>query len=98
MLIHTSNLTASFVCIFFRNMKVFKTYVKNWNKHKGCIDENYTMKESIKFCVGYVECMEYIGSMPSRNEVWDDEEGEVVHYGMVLSSETSIELDDTSLL
>ena len=56
------------------------------------------MKESINFFVGYVECMEYIGSMPSRNEVWDDEEGEVVHYGMVLFSETSIELDDISLL
>jgi hypothetical protein len=79
-------------------MKVFKTYVNNWNKNKGCIAENYTMKESIKFCVGYEEFMEYIGSMPSRNQVWDDEEREVVHSGMVLFSETSIELDDISLL
>ena len=36
--------------------------------------------------------------MPSRNEAWDDEEGEVGQYGKALSSGTSIELDNTSLL
>ena len=36
--------------------------------------------------------------MPSRNEAWDDEEGEVGQYGKDLSSGTSIELDKTSLL
>jgi hypothetical protein len=36
--------------------------------------------------------------MPSRNEVWDDKEGEVGHYGKALSSGTSIELDDPILL
>ena len=72
--------------------------MKNKNRPKGCIDENYTMEEYIKFCVGYVEIMEYIGSMPSRNEAWDDEEGEVAHYGKVLSSGTSIQLHNTSLL
>ena len=41
--------------------------------------------------------MEYIGSMPSRKEAWDDEEGEVDHHGKALSSETYIQLDDTSL-
>jgi len=54
-------------------MKVFKSYVNNRNR--GCIAENYTVEESIKFCVGYVERMEYIGSMPSRNDAWGDEEG-----------------------
>ena len=42
--------------------------------------------------------MEYIGSMCSRNDACDDEEGEVGDYGKALSSGTSIELDDTSLL
>jgi len=79
-------------------MKVFKSYVKNKNRPKGCIAKNYTVEESIKFCVGYVEGMEYIQSMPSRNEAWDDEEGEVGQYGKALSSGTSIELDKTSLL
>ena len=41
--------------------------------------------------------MEYIGSMHSRNDACDDE-GEVGDYGKALSSGTSIELDDTSLL
>ena len=36
--------------------------------------------------------------MPSRNEAWDDEEGEDGQYGKALSSRTSIELDNTSLL
>ena len=79
-------------------MKVFKSYVNNRNTPEGCIAENYTMEESIKFCVGYVECIEYIGSMRSRNDACDDEEGEVGDYGKALSSGTSIELDDTSLL
>jgi Domain of unknown function (DUF4218) len=79
-------------------MKVFKSYVKNRNRPEGCIAENYTVEESIKFCVGYVERMEYIGSMHSRNDACDDEEGEVGDYGKALSSGTSIELDDTSLL
>ena len=84
-------------CTFFsRNRNVFKSYVKN-KMPEGCIYENYTM-ESIKFCVGYVECMEYIGSMPSRNEAWDDEEGEFAHYGKALSSGSSIQLDIISLL
>ena len=42
--------------------------------------------------------MEYIGNMPSRNGAWYDEEGEVSHYGKALSSGTSIQLDNTSLL
>ena len=79
-------------------MKVFKSYVKNKNRPKGCIAENYIMEESIKFCVGYVEGMEYIHSMPSRNEDWVDEEGEVGQYGKALSSGTSIELDKTNML
>ena len=36
--------------------------------------------------------------MPSINEAWDDEEGDVGQYGKALSSGTSIELDKTSLL
>ena len=79
-------------------MKVFKSYVQNKNRPEGCIAENYTMEESIKFCAGYVEGMEYIQSMPSINEAWDDEEGEVGQYGKALSSGTSIELDKNSLL
>jgi len=79
-------------------MKVFKSYVKNRNSSEGCIAENYTVEESIKFCVGYVECMKCIGSMPSRNYAWDDEKVEVGHYGKALSSGTYIELDNTSLL
>ena len=79
-------------------MKVFKSYVKNRNRPEGCIAENYTTEESIKFCAGYVERMEYIGSMRSRNDACDDEEGDVGDYGKALSSGTSIELDDTSLL
>ena len=79
-------------------MKVFKSYVKNKNRPKGCIAENYIVEESVKFFVRYVEDMEYIHSMPSRNESWDDEEGEVGQYGKALSSGTSIELDKTSLL
>lgn len=78
-------------------MKVFKSYVKNKNRPEGCIAKNYTVEESIKFRVGYVKCMEYIGRMPSINEAWDDEEGEVVHYGKALSSGTSFQLDNTSL-
>jgi hypothetical protein len=54
-------------------MKFYKIYVKNGNRPEGCIAENYIVEEYIKFCVGYVECMEHIGSMPNRNEVWDDE-------------------------
>ena len=53
-------------------MKVFKSYVKNKNRPEGCIAEKYTVEESIKFCAGYVEVMEYIQSMSSRNEAWDD--------------------------
>ena len=79
-------------------MKVFKIYVKNKNRPKGCIAENYSLEESIKFCVGYVEGMEYIQRIPSRNEAWDDEEGEAGQYRKSLSSGTSIELDKTSLL
>ena len=79
-------------------MKVFKSYVKNKNRPEGCIAENYTVEESIKFCIGYIEGVEYIESMPSRNEAWDNEEGELGHYGKALSSGTSIELDKTSLL
>ena len=79
-------------------MKVFKSYVKNKNRPKGCIAENYTVEESINFCAGYIEGMEYIQSIPSRNESWDDAEGEVGQYGKALSSGTSIELDKTSLL
>jgi len=86
------------VCFFPRNMKVFKSYVKNRNQPEGCIAKNYVAEESVKFCIGYVKHMEYIRSMPSRNDIWDDEEGEVGHYGKSLSSGTSIELDDTSLL
>ena len=56
------------------------------------------MEESIKFCARNVEGMEYIQSIPSRNEAWDDEEGEVGQYWKALSSGTSIELDKTSLL
>ena len=79
-------------------MKVFKSYVKNKNRLEGCIAENYTVEESIKFCVGYVEGMEYIERIPIRNEAWDDEEWEVGQYGKALTSGTSIELDKTSLL
>ena len=42
--------------------------------------------------------MEYTQSMPSRNEAWNDEEGEVGQYGKALYNGTSIELDKTSLL
>jgi hypothetical protein len=79
-------------------MKVFKNYVKNKNMPEGCIAENYIMEESIKFCVEYVENMEYIGNRDSINEAWDDEEGKVAHYGKALCSGTSIQLDNTSLL
>ena len=85
------------MCFFSRNMKVFKSYVKNKNRPKNCIAKNYIVEESIKFCFGYVEGMEYIESIPSRNEAWDDE-GEVGQYGKDLSSVTSIELVKTSLL
>ena len=54
-------------------MKVFKSYVKNKNRPEGCIDENYTVEESIKFHAGYVQGMEYIKSIPYRNEAWDNE-------------------------
>ena len=74
-------------------MKVFKSYVKNNNRPKGCIVDNYIVEESIKFCARYVEGMEYIESMPSINETWDDKEGEVGQYGKALSSGTTIELD-----
>ena len=67
-------------------MKVFKSYVKNKNRLEGCIAENYTVEEYIKFCVRYVEGMKYIESMPSINEAWDDKEGEVGQYGKALSS------------
>jgi len=56
------------------------------------------VEESIKYFVGYVECMEYIGSMPNRNEAWDDEEGDLDHYGKALSSGNSFEMDNISLL
>ena len=79
-------------------MKAFKSYLKNKNRPKGCIAENYVVGESIKFCVGYIEGMEYIESIPSRNEAWDDEEGEARQYGKDLSSGASIELDKASLL
>ena len=79
-------------------MKVLKSYVKNKNRLEGCVTENYTLEESIKFCFGSVEGMEYIEIMPNRNEAWDDEEGEAEQYGKALSSGTSIELDKTSLL
>ena len=72
--------------------------MNNTNRLEGCIVENYTLKESIKFCVCYVEGMEYIGSMHSINNAWDDEEGDIGHYGKALTSGTSIELDNTSLL
>ena len=42
--------------------------------------------------------MECIGSMPSRNEAWDDGEGDFYHHGKALSSGTYIQLDNTSLL
>ena len=42
--------------------------------------------------------MEYIRSIPSKNESWDDEEGDVSHHGKALSSGTYIQLDNTSLL
>ena len=73
MFIHTFVLIASFVYFFCKNMKVFKSYVKNKNRIEGCIVENYTIEESIKLCDGYVEIMEYIGTMPCRSEAWDDE-------------------------
>ena len=79
-------------------MKVFKIYVKNKNRPEGCIVENYTVEESIKVCAGNVEGVEYIRSMHSRNEAWDDEEGEVGQYGKALSSGTSTELDNTSFM
>ena len=79
-------------------MKVFKRYVKNKNRPEFCIAKNYTMEESIKFCAGYVEGMEYIERMPCINQAWDDEEGEVGQYGKALSSGTSSELDQTSSL
>ena len=79
-------------------MKVFKSYVKNKNRPEGCIAKNYNVEESIKCFARYVESMEYIGSIPSRKKAWDDEEGEVAHYGNALSSGTSIQLDNTSLL
>ena len=69
-------------------MKVFKSDVENKNRPEGCIAENYIVEESIKFCAGYVEGMEYIHSMPSRNEASNDEEGEVGQYGKALSSGT----------
>ena len=72
--------------------------MNNKNRPEGCIAENYIVEESIKFCAGYVEGMEYIQTMPSINEAWDDEEGEVAQYGKALSGGTSIELDETSLL
>ena len=79
-------------------MKVFKSYLKNKNRPEGCIAKNYIVEESIKLCAGYVEGMEYIEIMPSINEAWDDEEGEVGQYGKALSSGTYIKLDKTSLL
>ena len=36
--------------------------------------------------------------MDSRNDSLDDEEGEVGHYWKALSSGTSIELDNTTML
>ena len=66
-------------------MKVFKSYVKNKNRPEGCIAEKYTVEEYTKFCA-------------SRNEAWDDEEGEVGQHGKALFSGTSIESDKTSLL
>jgi len=72
--------------------------VNNKNRHEVCIDENYIVEESIKFCDGYVHNMEYIRSMTSRSEAWDDEEEDVGNYGEALSSGTSIEMDNTNLL
>jgi hypothetical protein len=66
--------------------------------NKGCIYENCNVKELIKDCVEYLEDIENIRSTLGRNEVWDDEEGEVVHYGKSLSNGNSIELDDAGLL
>ena len=96
--IHNFILTARFLYFFSRNMNFFKSYVRNKNMPKGCIALNYTVEESIKFCAKYVETMEYIGRMPSRNGAWDEEEGEVAHYGTTLSSGTFIPLDSTSFL
>ena len=56
------------------------------------------MEESIKFCIGNVEGMEYIEIMHSINEACNNEEGEGGQYGKTLSSGTSIQLDNTSLL
>ena len=55
------------------------------------------MEESIKCFVGYIESMQYIGSMTSRNDLgwW---KGEVSQYQKDLSSGTFIQLDNTSLL
>ena len=78
-------------------MKVFKSYVKNKDSPERCIAKNYTVEESIKFFVGNVGSMKYIGSMPNTNEAWDDEEGEVSHYGKALYIVTSIQLENTSL-
>ena len=65
---------------------------------KGAELKTTIVEESIKFCFGYVEHMEYIGTMRRRNKVWDDEEGDVGHNGNALSSGIFIELDETSLI
>jgi len=80
------------------NMKVFKSYVNNRNRLEGCIVEKLHCGGLHQFFFGYVERMEYIGSMQSRNDAWYVEEGKVGHYGKALPSGTSIELDNTSLV
>ena len=77
-------------------MKVYKSYVRNKNRLKGCIAEIYTVEESIKFCEGYLKGMETIGRTQGRNEVWDDEFEEVMLDGKPLYALVPFELDDIS--
>lgn len=77
-------------------MKAYKSYVKNRNRHGGCITESNTVEESIKFYGGYLKGMEAIGSTHGRNEVWDEEVEEVIPDGKPLSTPIPSELDDIS--
>ena len=46
---------------FERYMKILKGYVRNRNRHEGCIVECYTYEEAVKFCNEYLSNVDAIG-------------------------------------
>lgn len=84
------------LCSFCRNIKVYKSYVKNKKRPEGCIAESYTVQELINISGGYLKGMKAIGSTHGRNEVCDEEVEEVILHGNPLSTPIPSELDDIS--